>query len=325
MGFVIGCFVGFVIWFLYQYLWAGIYTVGQNERAIKTVFGRAQRIEGKTTLHSPISLGLVEEERERYSYPQLVVIPPGGPYFKFPWEEIHKVSLATQTLNMAYDPEDPSANHNGRFLEAVTKDQLNTELTGQIRYRVSDQNLYAYLFGIKNPLVHVMGYFVSVLRERIANFESKKTDGDSGSIAITSGVSINDLRKNLHEINEHMMRECAQSAARYGITLEASVITVIDPPDEVESALAAINTAHNEVSSEISLAQAGADQKIVQSRRATEIETLRAKSEVEPLKSTAQQLIELKKNGSDVLKSYVRNVKLALYSKVKQVIMEGEK
>ncbi len=321
MGFIIGCGAGFVVWFLYNYLWSGIYTVDQNERAVKTVFGRAQRIEGKTTLSQPLALNLVDEERERYAYPQVIVIPPGGPYFKFPWEEIHKVNIATQTLNMALDPEDPTANHMGKFIEAVTKDQLDTALTGQIRYRINDQNLYAYIFGVKNPIVHVMAYFISVLRERIANFEAKKTEENSA----TAGVSINDLRKNLHEINEFMLRECTQSAARYGISLEASLITSIDPPDEVESALAAINTAHNEVSSEISLAQASADQKIVQSRRATEIETLRAKSEVEPLKSTAHQLTELKKSGPDVLRAYVRNVKLSLYSKVKQVIMEVEK
>ncbi|NLI78494.1 MAG: SPFH domain-containing protein [Candidatus Riflebacteria bacterium] len=321
MEFLMGCGAGFVVWFLLNYLWAGIYTVDQNERAVKTVFGRAQRIEGRTTLSSPLALGMMEDERERYAYPQLVTIPPGGPYFKFPWEEIHKVSLATQTINMAKDLEDPEANHHGQFLDAVTKDQLNTRLGGQIRYRVSEQNLYAYLFGVKNPLVHVMGYFVSVLRERIANYEAKKAD-EAGA---ASGISINDLRKNLHEINEHMVRECQQSVGRYGITLEASLITSIDPPDDVESALAAINTAHNEVSSEISLAQAAADQKIVQSRRATEIETLRARSEIEPLKSLFQQLLELKRSGPDVLRAYVRNVKLALYSKVRQVIMEEEK
>ena len=81
-----------------------------------------------------------------------------------------------------------------------------------------------------------------------------------------------------------MDRECLSSAARYGITLDASLITGIDPPPEVESALAAINTAHNQVSSDISLAQASADQKIVQSRRAVEIETLKAQAEVEPLR-----------------------------------------
>ena len=75
-----------------------------------------------------------------------------------------------------------------------------------------------------------------------------------------------------------MDQECRSSAARYGITLDASLITGIDPPPEVESALAAINTAHNHVSSDISLAQAAADQKIVQSRRAVEIETLKAQA-----------------------------------------------
>src|SRR6266702_1037008 len=162
--------VGLVAWFLVRYLVAGVYTVDQNERAVKTSFGRAERVGTATTAQDPISEALLPEEKERYTYPQVRMIPPGGPYFKWPWERVYKVSIATQTLNMAYDPETPAANQGGRVLEAVTKDQLNTGLTGQIRYRVSEKNLYAYLFGVKRPIVHVMGYFTSVLRERIANF-----------------------------------------------------------------------------------------------------------------------------------------------------------
>ena len=139
---------------------------------------------------------------------------------------------------------------------------------------------------------------------------------------LVSGISINDLRKNLRDLNDHMDRECASSAARYGITLDASLITGIDPPPDVESALAAINTAHNHVSSEISLAQAGADQKIVQSHRAVEIETLRAKTEVEPLTAQAEQLAALKASGPEALRSYVRNVKLSLYAKAERVFVE---
>src|SRR5204863_5928142 len=141
------------------------------------------------------------------------VIPPGGPYLKWPWEKVYKVSIATNTVNMALDLEDPNANFNGTLLEAVTKDQLNTGLTGQIRYRVSENNLYAYLFGIKRPIVHVMGYFVSVLRERIANFTAPPPLGAEPDAMTTAasvaGVSINDLRKNLSSLNEHMERECA--------------------------------------------------------------------------------------------------------------------
>jgi regulator of protease activity HflC (stomatin/prohibitin superfamily) len=193
---------------------------------------------------------------------------------------------------------------------------------------VSEKNLYAYLFGVKHPITHVMGYFVSVLRERIANFEAPPLkSGSEHSVnpeAATAamGISINDLRKNLRDINDHMDCECASSAARYGITLDASLITGIDPPPEVESALAAINTAYNQVSSDISLAQAGADQKLVQSRRAVEIETLKAQAEVEPLVAMAEQLRALKRNSASALAAYVRNVRLRLFSEARRVILE---
>ena len=325
MAILLGCIVGFIAWFLVRYLFAGIYTVNQNERAVKTIFGRAERI-GKSTLEDPFAEYLRPEERDRYNYPQVRVIPPGGPYFKWPWERIYKVSIATQIINMAVDMENPTANNGGQMLEAVTKDQLNVGLSGQLRYQVSDRNLYAFLFGVKKPIVHVMGYFVSILRERIANFEAPKTanilDEASADSSAVTGVSINDLRKNLRDLNEHMDRECLSSAARYGIVLDASLITEIDPPAEVESALAAINTAHNHVSSDISLAQSSADQKIVQSHRAVEIETLKAQAEVEPLKALAAQLTELKKHGPQAIPIYLRSVKLKLYRQAQRLIVE---
>jgi len=67
-----------------KYLVAGLYTVKPNERAVKTSFGRAERVGDATTLEDPISEALQEDERKRYIYPQLRVIPPGGPYFKWP-------------------------------------------------------------------------------------------------------------------------------------------------------------------------------------------------------------------------------------------------
>ena len=233
----------------------------------------------------------------------------------------------------------PSANRNGTLLDAVTKDQLHVGLTGQIRFRVSEQNLYAYLFGVKNPPAHVMGFFISILRERIANFEQPPRAlppgddsegrelvlaGDRGGSSAISGISINDLRKNLRALNDMMDSECASSVARYGVHLDASLITEISPPQDVESALAAINTAHNHVSSDISLAQASADQRIVLSRRAVEIETLRAQAEVEPLRALSAQLGRLRGQGPDALAVYLRNLRLGLYDKADRAFLEAK-
>ncbi|MEO8377705.1 MAG: SPFH domain-containing protein [Candidatus Sumerlaeota bacterium] len=326
-----GIILGFIAWFIVRYGLAGFYTVNQDQRAILTSFGRAQRIGAQTTAEDPISESLRPEEKQRYAYPQLRVIQPGGPYWKWPWQRVHKVNISTRTESMAYDPENASANAGNTFLEAVTKDQLNIALGGQIRWRVSDRNIYAYLFGVRKPIAHVMGYFVSILRERIANFEAPAAGSKDASaipvvgaaeVPLAVGISINDLRKNLRDINEHMDRECASSAARYGIILDASLITSIDPPVEVESALAAINTAHNQVSSDISLAQAAADQKIVQSKRAVEIETLKAEAEAEPLRRLAEQLTQLNQGSGDALDLYLRNARLSLLAQTRHLITE---
>ena len=338
-----GIILGFIAWFVVRYILTSFYTIDQNERAVKTRFGRAQRLRKATTLDTPLAETLHPYERERYTWPLVRVIGPGGPYFKWPWEKIHKVSISTETINMAKDLEDPTANSNGTILEAVTKDQLNTGLEGQIRYRVSEANLYAYLFGVKNPVVHTMGYFVSILRERIANFEepnqplaeTSSVEVDVGvdstdrvgvmsaeELNFMAGISINDLRKNLSMINDSMEHQGRSAEARYGVILDASLITAIDPPQEVESALAAINTAHNQVSSDISLAQADADQTIVQSKRAVEIETLKAHAEVEPLRAIFEQLTALRGGGTEVLQAYLRNIRMQLYTRARQVIME---
>ena len=52
MSISFGIVVGVVAWFVVRYLLAGLYTVDQNERAVKTVLGRAQRLGDETTLRS---------------------------------------------------------------------------------------------------------------------------------------------------------------------------------------------------------------------------------------------------------------------------------
>src|SRR6185503_15711449 len=117
-------------------------------------------------------------------------------------------------------------------IEAVTKDNLTVSITGQIRWKPCERNLYPFLFGVKHPAAHVMGFFISVLRDRVATFH-----GETDESAV-EGVSINDLRKNLSSINQYMEQACRKTATRYGIELDAALITTIDPPADVDEALA---------------------------------------------------------------------------------------
>ena len=79
MEIVFGVVAG-LLGFLFCYcLLGGLYTINQNERAVVTNFGRAERIGDRTNLDLPIAECMRPEEKERYVYPQIrVIAPPGG-------------------------------------------------------------------------------------------------------------------------------------------------------------------------------------------------------------------------------------------------------
>ena len=313
--------LGMLVFVVYTVLIRAFYTVKPDERAIITSFGRAQRI-GRLMVEDD---SLNDEEKQRYRFPRLQVIGPGGPYFKWPWQEVHKVRVVTEAIDLTWDP--TKSQHT---IEAVTKDNLTTGVGGQIRFRVSENNLYAYFFGVDKPLEHVMGYFISVLRERIANFVDPKgeslvgdTELSTGSAAaeLSEGVSINDLRKNLPLLNDYMEQQCRSTGARYGIELDAALITQIDPPSEVDRALSAINTTRNQVAADISTARADAEQQITMSKRAVEIARNNAQAEVAPLKELANTLVQIKATGGPgSLRTYVRNLRVPLLGRATRIV-----
>lgn len=323
---VSGLLYGFLLYlgfFLLKAILVGFYTVKPDERAVISSFGRAQRLSGEVR-----DADLDTAEKERYRYPKLKVKRPGGPYFKWPWQSLHKVSVATQAVDIVWDPTKSQST-----IEAVTKDNLTTGVNGQIRYQVSENNLYPFFFGVESPLEHIMGFFVSVMRERIANFTDPKgaeglisqvesTNGEAPSLVdISEGVSINDLRKNLPLLNQYMEEQCKATGGRYGIDLDAALITTIDPPPEVDRALSAINSTRNQVAADISTARADSEQQITMSSRAVEIALNEAKAEVAPLKELSTTLHNIKAaGGSSALQAYLRNMRVPLYKRATRII-----
>jgi len=134
-----------------------------------------------------------------------------------PGEKIHKVSIAYYDGEHGrFDLENREANQNGSLLEAVTKDQAQYRAsTADPLTGLSEANLYAFIFGIKKPFVHVpwptlrLGYCAS----RIASFEAEAeplaievTSASGASPTAVLCRAVNDghfrsttLRKNLRD------------------------------------------------------------------------------------------------------------------------------
>ena len=306
-GLVIGIGVAVLLTLLF-----GVYSIGPTERGVLTTFGRVQRLKGNTADDPQLGALLTAEEKLRYVYPNIHVIVQGGPYFKWPWQKLYKIDMTIQTIDISWDPEIKQ-----NFIEAVTKDNLTVHITGQIRWKPCERNLYAYLFGISHPAAHMVGYFISVLRDRIATFHGQSHEG------AVEGVSINDLRRNLSLINSFMEESCRKTSARYGIDLDAALITNIDPPSDVDEALASINTTQNQVAASISQAKADADQKLKMAEQAVQIAQNRAEAEAAPLLELGKTLSAMhQQGGKAALDNYLRNASLPLREKAAQTILK---
>jgi len=289
----------------------GVYTIGPTQRGVLTTFRRAQRIGGMTADDPVLGALLKEEEKPRYSFPNIRVTGPGGPYFKYPWQKLYKVDMTIQTTDITWDPEVKQT-----YIEAVTKDNLTVAINGQIRWKPCERNLYSYLFAVAHPEIHVIGYFISVLRDRIATFQGDLAEG------AVEGVSINDLRKNLSSINRYMEETCRKTTARYGVELDAALITTIDPPADVDEALASINTTQNQVAASISQSKADADQKLKMAEQAVQIAQNRAAAEAGPLIELGRTLALMHaEGGKPALDAYLRNASLPLRERAAQTIV----
>ena len=322
---LIAFIAGVLLYFGITVLSRAWFIVKPNERAVLVTLGRAQRLGKQQYVNDP---NLNEDEQKRYRYPLLRILGPGW-HFKWPWQRPVIEDIATRSIDITWDPTKSQST-----IEAVTKDNLTTGIDGQLRWRVAQSNFYAYCFGVDSPLEHVMGYFVSVLRERVANFvdpkgqslvEGGELGGAEGGAEIAAelseGVSINDLRKNLPLLNDYMEQQCRATGARYGIELDAALITQIDPPPAVDRALSAINSTRNQVAADISTARADAEQQITMSKRAVEIAHNNAQAEVAPLKELAATLTAIKaKGGPEALRAYIRNMRIPLLANARRIV-----
>ena len=234
--------------------------------------------------------------------------------------------VAIETTNMAYDPEDPDANPAAHAPEAVTKDQLNIGLTGQLRFRVVRAEPLRVSLRREEPdrahhgLLHLgparahreLRSSAQIaprrrsraligrepgrrhLDQRPAQEPARPQPADGRRVPVVRGA----LRHRARRLADHRHR----------------------PAAEVESALAAINTAHNHVSARY---QPGAGRGRPEDRAVEARGRDRDPATPRPRSSRccgSRSSSALKKNGPGVLEAYLRNVRLGLlFGKAKQV------
>ena len=115
---------------------------------------------------------------------------------------------------------------------------------------------------------------------------------------------------------------CRKTSARYGIDLDAALITNIDPPSDVDEALASINTTQNQVAASISQAKADADQKLKMAEQAVQIAQNRAEAEAAPILELGQTLEGMHAQGGQAaLDNYILNAALPLRERAAQTIL----
>ena len=68
--------LGVLVWVVLRVVVRAVYTIGPNERAVLTSFGRAQRAADATTAADPAAVALSDDEKQRFAYPQVRVIGP---------------------------------------------------------------------------------------------------------------------------------------------------------------------------------------------------------------------------------------------------------
>lgn len=268
-------FIGITIGVLLFVLWAlkdSFFKVEEGQVAVVTRFGAAQRDAGH----------------------HLVLQGPGL-HFKWPFEEIHRVSLREQLLPLGTD--------NGSE-PMMLNDGTVIRLHSMLRYAPMREGIEQYVFGLHHRKEHIAGLFSSLLRNEVANVkapsanEEARADNDDGAGAYAL------VRRDRGLLNKRIGEYATKTLGdEYGVRFEAIDITDIHPPNELAEALNAVMSARSQADSMRFRAQSDSAQKLMSAKQGLEIARTRAKAAQLEIEELGKHLETLEDTG--VLSNYV--------------------
>lgn len=189
-----------------------------------------------------------------------------GLHFKWPWQKARCVSMMEQSLDL-------SGEEGG--IITMASDGTILRLDSKLRYAPVKEELYDFLFAMREPLDHIKGLFICLLRNEIANFKSH--EGDGKDIVPSGSYSV--IRRERKLLNRHIEDFTRlKIGGRYGVRFDAVDLTDILPPDELAQALNAVFNAQSEADAAYSRAEGECQQRAISAEKGVSIAEARARA-----------------------------------------------
>lgn len=271
------------------YALRGLFRVEEGELAVLTRFGAAVMEPGT---HRLLTFG-------------------PGLHYRAPWLHVEKVAVKEQIIDL-------TGREGG--LQAMAADGTVLRIDCILRFTPEREDLHHFLFDLEEPLEHVKGLFICLLRNEIANVRSlpggdgggplthARPDGGTGGPALPAlngdGSSYARIRSDRRPLSQRIESFCAQIGKRYGVRFDAVDITDILPPDELRDALNAVMHARAEADVAYARAEADCQRQVLAAERGVEVARARARAIEEEIDVLATHLAELEE--SHTLDRYVQ-------------------
>ena len=256
-------------------LWFGRscqFRVDEGQRAVLTAFGAAKR-----RGHALVTFG-------------------PGLHFKRPWEQVLRVSMREQSLELSGEIGQRGMAEDGTVLR----------LDASLRYTPEEAGLERFLFGLARPVEHINGLFTCLLRSEIANMARPPTSEITSSAAEVAEAagSYGLIRRERTLLNQRLADVSQKHLGDvYGVKFSAVDLIDILPPDELADALNAVMNARSEVDSQRFRAESESRQQLLSAEQGVAIARTHAAAVQIEMDTLAEHLGSLERDG--VLQLYV--------------------
>lgn len=227
-----------------------------------------------------------------------------GLHLKAPFDRVHDESAKERLLDLSGENAGTSA---------MAKDGTVLRFDSHLRYRVPEQGLERWVFGLERPIEHTVGMFTCVVRNEIAGFSAQ-----SGAEDVTGSYStVLRERRRLNDKIADFVRERASS--HYGLEFHGVDLVDVLPPDELAKALNAVMQARSEADAEFARAEASAKRRELAAHHGVEVARDKAEAAEIELRGLASFLAELDRHGT--LDAYVKRRRAEVVSQSKTLFL----